>query len=344
MTVEQKSIVMGIDAGGTSTKVMVGSLHDLRFPDAQALARLTQHNFPAGNFRQLQRAGADALISKLMQHFNLPNLKNVSCFAGFAGASGSDARQTLTGLFKQRGAKDHNLIVTSDAGMLLHAFEGPGIALIAGTGSICVGTKERATERIDDTMYRAGGHGYLVGDEGSGYYMGRRAINALLNIEDGVDFTNTALLSYVLEYFSAKDLHEVSAMIYDLHAHDPSACKTKIAGLAFYVSELAAQHDPLCVSIIKDASHSLAAYVAAVATRMHGHSANQVIDVSVGLHGGVFKQASAPFMLELMKQYLHERRINATFFSLGLGIGENDINPLVRALRNNFVPTNEAAA
>ena len=73
------------------------------------------------------------------------------------------------------------VLVVNDALVALEAGagDGPGIVLIAGTGSICYGRNE------EGQAARAGGWGYMLGDEGSGWWIGRRALSAVMRQFDG---------------------------------------------------------------------------------------------------------------------------------------------------------------
>jgi len=329
---QSSKYVLGVDAGGTGTKVLFGSHALIKQKQEIALPQLSQATFAPGNYFQIGVTGAQALIVSIMQYFKLTSLKDVSCIAGFAGGSGRQARRELSGILETLGARKDRTIVVSDAGMLLHAFGGPGIALIAGTGSICVGTNKKATNDIDDKMFRAGGHGYLFADEGSGYYIGKRAINEALQIEDGIYSSQSSIVQKLKEFYKKEKIIDISYYLYNLKEQDTGAYKAKVADFAKEVGELALNDDPIAKKIMKESSDALSGYVRAVANRMG------LTNPRVGLHGGIFKQNDSQILITgPMQQILAAAGIRPKFFPLGLGTNSPaDVHPLLAALRNNF--------
>jgi N-acetylglucosamine kinase-like BadF-type ATPase len=105
--------------------------------------------------------------------------------AGLAGAGRVlDQQRIMERLMEIARTKNFNLekvSIESDARIALEgAFSGkPGVVVISGTGSIVFGKDER------DKIYRAGGWGRLIGDEGSGYAIGREAFRAVAKLLDG---------------------------------------------------------------------------------------------------------------------------------------------------------------
>jgi glucosamine kinase len=106
---------------------------------------------------------------------------------------------------------------------------GPGVVVFAGTGS-------GATGYDGERWARAGGHGFLLGDEGSAYWIGRAAVNAALRWEDGMG-GSAAIHRAVIEA-SGRDL---TTLIDDVHSHP--AERGRLALLAPVVTELAAEDD-----------------------------------------------------------------------------------------------------
>src|SRR6266581_1820269 len=128
---------------------------------ADIAGNLTLHGV-AGHLRQIIDA-ADATAAGV----GMPGVRQ----PGWA----RDLSDTLT---RQTGCPVH---VTGDADSArAGAFLGaPGVVVIAGTGSMASGWN-------GESSARAGGHGFLLGDEGGAYWIGRAAVRAALRWEDGM--------------------------------------------------------------------------------------------------------------------------------------------------------------
>ncbi|HVA34387.1 MAG TPA: BadF/BadG/BcrA/BcrD ATPase family protein [Candidatus Baltobacteraceae bacterium] len=159
---------VGVDAGGSHTVAVVGS-------DGERLRTFTG---TAGN-PQLTgiEAAADAIAVAVRGVLQGERASAIA--VGAAGAGRADVAGALESALRARfpGAR---IAVRDDAHMALRGAvaSGDGIALIAGTGSI-------AYAEIDGRPYRAGGHGYAVGDDGSGYAIGAAALKLLLRAYEG---------------------------------------------------------------------------------------------------------------------------------------------------------------
>jgi glucosamine kinase len=175
-------------------------------------------------------------------------------FAGAAGADTPAARERLTGLLSRRfpGARihvDHDTRIILAAGGLT-----AGTVLISGTGS-AAWAKAR-----DGREGRAGGWGYLLGDEGSGYAVARSAVrNALRESDDGLPAG--PLTARLLAQTDAAE----PADLLDLFYSRPE--RRYWAGLAGTVFALAAS-DAASAAIIDDAARDLAGLALTVNRRL----------------------------------------------------------------------------
>jgi len=152
--------ILGIDAGGSGTRVVVleNGTVTVRPPGPPMNALLTD-GF-AGHLRRIIKA-ADATAAGI----GLPGVRHPG-----------QAREIGDTLTRQTGCPVH---VTGDADSArAGAFLGaPGVVVIAGTGSMASGWN-------GESSARAGGHGFLLGDEGSAYWIGRAAVRAALRFQD----------------------------------------------------------------------------------------------------------------------------------------------------------------
>jgi glucosamine kinase len=163
---------------------------------------------------------------------------------------------------------------------------GPGIVVIAGTGSIAYGKAE------DGKIGRAGGWGYLMGDEGSGYDIGRQALQAAAQASDGRGLA-TLLTEQIPIHFGLSQLEAVHEAIYA-----GGLTRTDIAGLTRLTASVAAT-DPVAKAIFERAGEALASTAVAVARQLAWPSP------LISPVGGVFKAGA--LILDPFTHYLAER-------------------------------------
>ncbi|MEM3647426.1 MAG: BadF/BadG/BcrA/BcrD ATPase family protein [Thermofilum sp.] len=145
--------------------------------------------------------------------------------------------------------------------------------IIAGTGSATAGINSRGE------YARAGGWGYILGDEGSGFYLAKRGIVAAL-LEYEERGLKTMITSLLLKKFNAKTPDEII-----WHVYTGGMSITEFARLAPLVTEAAVNGDGVAVSILRDAGRELANTVSGVIKRLKMEDD----EFPIGLIGGVFK-------------------------------------------------------
>lgn len=150
-----------------------------------------------------------------------------------------------------------------------------GIVVLAGTGSVAYGENARGQRAS------RGGWGYLLGDVGSGWWLGLEALRAAAWAEDGV--RPTELLPRILEHFRAPGLREVASRVYAGQLD-----RSSIAALAPLVLEAAAAGDPVATAIVATAADALADLAEAVSRALPLGTGERII---VG-QGGVLRSAN----------------------------------------------------
>jgi N-acetylglucosamine kinase-like BadF-type ATPase len=175
---------------------------------------------------------------------------------GLAGVRREDLRERMREELSSLGVG--SVDVTTDAEIALYgATNGePGLVLIAGTGSICCGKNARGRRAC------AGGWGPIVGDEGSGSWIARRALQAVARASDG-RARETALVEPCLEYFNVAAAEDLSTAVYA-----PSMTNDRIAGFAKSVIEVANDGDAPAQEIMREAAGELAATACAVIRKL----------------------------------------------------------------------------
>jgi N-acetylglucosamine kinase-like BadF-type ATPase len=178
--------------------------------------------------------------------------------------------------------------VVNDAELALAAGtpDGVGVGLICGTGAICFG------RNAEGQTARADGWGYLLGDDGSGFSIGRDAMRHILRAHDGRG-PATALSEAVLGHWSLPDASALLDYVY-LQEASPAT----IASLAAVVNRAAEAGDGVALEILRDAGSELALTLHAVVRRL-GLDANSAA-TPCALAGSVLTRSSltARFLLE----------------------------------------------
>lgn len=147
----------------------------------------------------------------------------------------------------------------------------PGIIVIAGTGSMAFGRNAQGKTA------RAGGWGYIFGDEGGAFDLTRRALRAALRFEEGWG-EPTALREALLKGTEASD---ANALLHSFYADVP---RSAVASLASLVSSVAELGDHAAQSILREAASKLAWFVEGVYCQLFQKGAM----VPVARIGGVF--------------------------------------------------------
>lgn len=263
----ESTYVIGVDAGGTKTQAVL--------TDAYAAPR----SWGLGGSGNPTRVPPDQLCQSYQQAIgealtgveaNIQCAVKVICL-GVAGATGRDdvIRNAVADL-----GLNAEIIIDGDVQIAFASAirERHGVIVIAGTGANAYGVG------LDGRTATASGRGYLIGDEGSGYDIGRAGITAALRAADGRGPT-TALLPRMLDFFQISLAEEVVQPIYEPggHAH--------ISRFAPLVVETARGGDAVALDILVYAGCELGLNALAVARRV-GLTEETF---EVGLVGGVFK-------------------------------------------------------
>src|SRR6476661_5326162 len=175
--------VLGIDAGGTKTVCLLADEEGT----VVAEARRSGANLQASGELEVEKILHEVMEEALGDRGIVP----AAICLGIAGVDRPDDSATVGAIMRRIGYKARTLVV-NDALVALEAGAPgqPGVVVISGTGSISYGRNGRGEAA------RSGGWGYVLGDEGSGYWIGRAALRAVLRQSDrrGTDTVLTDLL------------------------------------------------------------------------------------------------------------------------------------------------------
>ncbi len=156
----------------------------------------------------------------------------------------------------------------------------PGVVVIAGGGSIGYGVDAAEREAV------AGGLGYLMGDEGSGWYLGLRAIQEAARASD-LRGEQTALLPMVLDHYGIDTIRQIIRLIYDQDFR-----REQVSVLAPRVIDIAAAGDLVAAEIVDTAAERLGGLALGVIRQLHLPGE----PVTVYPTGGIF--AAGPILTE----------------------------------------------
>jgi N-acetylglucosamine kinase-like BadF-type ATPase len=238
---DDKRLYVGIDLGGSATRAALVDAGGRVLASGRAASGLVGAG--AAGRRHLARALDAALAPIVARAGGVP----CSVFAGTRGLSIPGRRETLTLELHARFSAAE-VRVSNDALIALWGAlaGGEGVAVLAGTGSIAL------ARAADGREGRAGGWGPLLGDEGSGYWLGREALGVYLRTVERRD--SAGQLSSLVE--AAVEGRSVTETIAWLHTGNQQV--SRVAALAPLVAGAAEAGDPAALDILRRAARALA--------------------------------------------------------------------------------------
>lgn len=251
--------VIGLDIGGTKTH---GLLLRNGVPAAEAVAG-------SANVQNVSAEQAAANLAEIFTALDAGPVDRV--IAGSGGIDTDDDAAALRALiapYVPGAAVD----VIHDTRLILAAGEAPaGIAVIAGTGSVAWGLNPAGQEA------RCGGWGYLLGDEGSGYWVAREAVRHTLRIFN-LGQEPDALAAAVMRACAVAEPVQLISLF-----HSRETGRRYWAGKAGVVFDAALQGNSAAVEIVASASRHLAG-LAADTARLLGIDGPVVVGGGLGMH------------------------------------------------------------
>lgn len=273
-------VVVGVDGGGSKTRVIVADLEGNELADV----------IGAGSAMAPGRADHCAeviggIVRQALENAGLAGARPVALLAGVAGAGReAEARALRAALEDLELAADVDVVGDGEIALADAFGDGAGVMLIAGTGSIAYG-------RSPSGVYgRCGGWGPAFGDEGSGAWIGRRALAIVASAADGRE-PATALTGAIL---TAAQVNEPS----DLIPWGIAASPRDLAALAPIVFTTAAAGDIRSNALVGLAVEELVLHIRALAMKLFG---DERATVPVAFGGGLLRAGS------LLRKRLEQR-------------------------------------
>ncbi len=235
--------IIGIDGGGTKTECVVADLS----------GKIFHSNL--GKPSNFLAIGIDAAVRNL---FNLVESSLFKIEANFTeieilliGTAGAGRKKDATLLEDKfieyantEGININSVKIVSDAQIALEgAFSGkPGCIIIAGTGSIIIGKDNKGL------IHRSGGFGRLIGDEGSGYSIGKKALSLTAKELDGY-YKTTLISKLICTKFKVSSLQDLISTVYKKDFD--------IASVATLVLKAANENNATAIQILNEEADEL---------------------------------------------------------------------------------------
>ncbi len=287
--------VVGMDAGGTKTVAYLGD------DQGKIIAKASGG---AGNYHTAGKESVketfQQLIHELCKEVEISAEEIEVISIGAAGVDRKEDKLVVKEIFTEAGF-DCEKIISNDGRIALVGAQGKeeGIVTICGTGSIALGITD------DGKLIRSGGWGHLIDDEGSGYYISAKALNAVVKDADGRG-ESTILTEKVLNFLDTSNPEKIIEFVYG-----EGVQKGDIAKIAPLVFESAAE-DKIAMRILDDAVDGLVQMAVALIQKGDYGSTK----VPVALAGGVFDNVDLirdKFSDKLSKQGYNVEIINSKF-------------------------------
>ncbi|MGA2437274.1 MAG: BadF/BadG/BcrA/BcrD ATPase family protein [Acidobacteriaceae bacterium] len=291
------SLFLAIDAGGTKTQCLLADETRVLARDTAGTVKLMRVGEPEATAR------LQAMLAEVAGAAGVP-LNHIArtCF-GLAGIGSPAVRAWASRVLSSSVSGE--LLICGDEEIALDAAfaEGPGILVVAGTGSNAIGRTDAGE------TFGAGGWGPVLGDEGSGNWIGLEAIRAALRAQDRIPLgdqlndqlgdstreesemkcvrASTSLLREIEQHWKLNSLGELVA--YGNQRGDCGRPAPEFASLAPIVARCAEQGDALAAEVLTRAGVELAELVALVFRKMAASQpgAKEADAIEVAYTGGV---------------------------------------------------------
>ncbi len=239
---------LGVDGGGTKTHVVL--MNDAREVVGEGTAG------PSNPLRVGVETAVSNIVKATDEAIDAGGALRVDIGAavlGLAGVRRADIKASIKSSFNEQIRIRKTTVITDAEIALFATTQGkPGIVVIAGTGSVCLGKNDKGKMAI------AGGWGPLAGDEGGGVGIAQTALHAVAKASDGRGIA-TVLSARASEYFRASGPENLIVAIYS-----PQVDNTRIAGFAKFVVDAAHEGDAVATTILQEAGSELGLAACAV--------------------------------------------------------------------------------
>lgn len=285
--------IMGIDGGGTKTKLLL--------TDASGRLIFEEEGGPSNinvtGYESVKQVLGEMVLRALNKTGAVPS-DCLSLCMGATGAGRKTEKEKIKEIFKTLGF-ECQITITDDATIALYGGLGgkAGIMVISGTGSICLGRNN------EGRIYRCGGWGHIIGDEGSGYDIGRNILISIMRGFDGRE-PQSAMTPMVLKHLSLDNPEELVEYVYRR-----GISKKEIAALAVFADAGCEVKDAAAMKIIERSAEEIHCAVVTVINKL-GFTGK--VEVCVG--GGVLTKSK--FLRESFTRLLNQSHPDAQVITM----------------------------
>jgi Predicted N-acetylglucosamine kinase len=263
-------LFIGVDGGGSRTRALVGDEQGNELGSAEGPRSAVTPGNAEASAKVIAVVVREALAQAVMPGVAEPRV----LYCGVAGIGRDVEQRSLLSALEDENLAERVVVDADGAIALYDAFgDSAGILLVSGTGSIAYGRGPSGN------MGRCGGWGPNIGDEGSGAWIGRRALAIVAAASDGRE-RETALVGAILTATQ-------TTTPADLIPWAAAATVRDIAALAPVVMASAAAGDSRANSLITLAAEELVVHVRALTAQLFGDDRSAV---PVALSGGALKK------------------------------------------------------
>jgi N-acetylglucosamine kinase-like BadF-type ATPase len=241
--------VLGIDAGGTKTVCLLADDHGTVVSEGRG---------PGANLHAAGELAVEKVLHEVIEAaVGDRGVAPAAVCLGIAGVDREDEAQTVRAIMRRLGYRTRAVVVNDALIALVSAAgDAPGVVIIAGTGSIVYGRNALGESA------RAGGWGHMIGDEGSGYWIGREALAAVMRAADGRG-PQTDLAPALLHELDIADISRLPRIVYD--REQP---RMAVAALGPLVQRVSDAGDAVATRILERAADELVLAARSVTARL----------------------------------------------------------------------------
>jgi len=292
------ALYLGIDSGGSKTRCVLGDETKVLTTSMSAGSNVIRQG-SAGAKEALQTAVKEVCAAAKVSPGQITRIT-----IGAAGAARPAVVATIRSILAELTPAAVEVVGDMVIALAAAFGSGPGVMAIAGTGSIAYG-RDAAGKTA-----RAGGWGFAISDEGSGHWIGRRAVSAIFRARD--EGRETALTAAILQAWNLKSFDEL------IQAANLQALP-EFPRLVPVVLRIAGDGDELARSLLAEAGAELATLTSIVIRQLWPQGPS----VQVAMTGSVFR-------LSAEVRQVFQNRLHAAF--PGIEIRPDLVEPMDGAL------------